>query len=60
MDDAVLLELFGSLSREIGEVKEGVHRMETRLDRLDATLVNQRKLLAAGTRAIAGFTDREG
>jgi hypothetical protein len=57
MDDQTLLDLFASLSREIGEVKSGVQRVEARFDRMDATLISQGKLLAAGSRAIAGFTE---
>ena len=33
MDDHSLMDLFGSLSREIGEVKDGINRIETRLGR---------------------------
>ena len=33
MDDQTLMDLFGSLSREIGEVKDGIERIETRLGR---------------------------
>jgi hypothetical protein len=33
MDDKTLYDLFGSLSREIGEIKDGVRRIEMRLDR---------------------------
>jgi hypothetical protein len=33
MDDRTLMDLFGSLSREIGEVKDGFERIETRLRR---------------------------
>jgi hypothetical protein len=33
MDDNFLYDLFGSLSREIGEIRDGVRRIEMRLDR---------------------------
>ena len=33
MDDKTLMDLFGSLSREIGEVKEGINRIDSRLAR---------------------------
>ena len=33
MEDGTLLDLFGSLSREIGEVKDGIKRIETRMAR---------------------------
>jgi hypothetical protein len=33
MDDKTLLDLFGSLSREIGDVKDGIDRIEARLTR---------------------------
>jgi chloramphenicol 3-O-phosphotransferase len=33
MDDSTLYDLFGSLSREIGEIRDGVRRIEMRLDR---------------------------
>ncbi len=33
MEDATLLDLFASLGREIGEVKDGIQRIEVRLDR---------------------------
>ena len=56
MDDKTLLDLFGSLSGEIGsfreEVKEGFSQVNHRLDRIDATLVLHGKQLAAGARAM--------
>lgn len=33
MDDQTPMDLFGSLSREIGEVTDGIERIETRLGR---------------------------
>jgi hypothetical protein len=33
VDDNTLYDLFGSLSREIGAVRDGVQRIEARLDR---------------------------
>jgi hypothetical protein len=33
MDDKTLLDLFGSLSREIGDIKDGIQRIEARLTR---------------------------
>jgi hypothetical protein len=33
LDDKTLYDLFGSLSREIGAVKDGIGRIEARLDR---------------------------
>ena len=33
MDDKTLYGLFGSLSREIGAVRDGIQRIEARLDR---------------------------
>jgi hypothetical protein len=55
----------GSLEKLILDVKEslerGVHSFRDevigRLDRIDATLTNHGKLIAAGTRTIAGFTE---
>jgi hypothetical protein len=38
MDDNTLYDLFGSLSREIGAVRDGVQRIEARLDRVDRIL----------------------
>jgi hypothetical protein len=36
--DNTLYDLFGSLSREIGAVRDGVQRIEARLDRVDPIL----------------------
>jgi hypothetical protein len=38
MEDKMLLDLFGSLTREIGEVKDGISRIEVRLARQDGLL----------------------
>lgn len=46
MDDQTLFDLFGSLSREIREVKDGIQRIEARLDR-------QGGIINGGTRQIA-------
>ncbi|HXB73585.1 MAG TPA: hypothetical protein VNY05_35430 [Candidatus Acidoferrales bacterium] len=46
MDDRTLMDLFGSLSREIGEVKDGINRIETRLAR-------QGGIINGGTRQVA-------
>ena len=46
MDDRTLYDLFGSLSREIGAVRDGVQRIEARLDR-------QGGIINGGTRQIA-------
>ena len=42
MDDQTLMDLFGSLSREIGEVKDGIERIETRLGRMAASSTAER------------------
>ena len=61
MDDPTLMDLFGSLSREMGsfrqEMKDGFGAVNQRLDRIDATLGHHGKQLAAGARAIAGFNE---
>ena len=46
MEDKMLLDRFDSLTREIGEVKDGIGRIEVRLARQDG-------LLNGGTRQIA-------
>ena len=46
MDDNTLYDLFGSLSREIGAVRDGVRRIEARLDR-------QGGIINGGTRQVA-------
>ena len=46
MDDQTLFDLFGSLSREIREVKDGIQRIEARLDR-------QGGIINGGTRQVA-------
>ncbi|MGA3242316.1 MAG: hypothetical protein ABSG03_39205 [Bryobacteraceae bacterium] len=46
MDDRTLYDLFGSLSREIGAVRDGVQRIEARLDR-------QGGIINGGTRQTA-------
>ena len=53
-----------SLEREIDGVrqtlKDGFAHVNQRLDRIDATLTNHARQIAAGTRSIAGFTEWAG
>ena len=64
MDGQTLMDLFDSLTREVGglrqEVKDGFVEVNRRLDRIDTTLGNHGKQLAAGARAIAGFNEWTG
>jgi len=49
----MLMDLFGSLSREIGEVKEEVAGVKRITDRIDARLAKQAGILNGGARQTA-------
>jgi hypothetical protein len=53
MDDKPLMDLFGSLSREIGEVKAEVADVKEGINRIDLRLARQSGILNGGARQMA-------
>ena len=53
MDDKILMDQFGSLSREIGEVKAEVADVKDGINRIDVRLARQVGILNGGARQMA-------